>query len=1033
MQGNTPPLTGAPRVTGAGTGQPQPQSCWDKFCAFCRTLWACLCCCTCLRSRTTTITTPTTSVSTPTGEATPRTTGRGTRHSTTTPTASESTPTGEARPRTTGRRTRPTQQDQALSAQSRNLRYITNNRCVRERIPDARFKEILINSNALTADTGKTDNVITLAIAFGMDLADCVYLLEQIANDGPQGLQRNASGTAQSLRGVINDSARNNVVVQPDRERSPMLHEWMEISQWDCYDNEPSFFLNAVSEIMGLRSTGHPLPRDIRYYIGDTHVPTPDEEPDEELTSPRPTEAQTRRRRPRRHRRRLERESRAPFPVQEEPMPLAEGVTSPVTHRIHPGAVRGLRNEMLIFGNGGGTELEFRLGSITERPDLLERERLNIVCPAAPSNRPPYGTGGTFNSLLNADHPSWNPEFNRAVQREIQGRQLGALVQISVPCAGAGTNQETRAYIAMNPLTSSHIGNTEASRDHAERELRRHYERILTQLNQSGINACQISLAMGSNLGPTRSIRALYDAIRELQHTDEGIPNLQRIVIADPNPQVAHAFDRQAQAHEIAPTIHDERTAVEIAAMRERHERRADEPQIPTTRSGSAAPRTTGDPARALNTGDEHLSAHNDTLNLVITDNMFDYTRRLNTPNLGVNAANGNLSHGGGIAAEFVNRAGRTLQRDSDRLIRRLGRAVATGAFTATDAYHLNDPTDPNYQQTEAILHAVGPIYSGPGGEATNLQILEDLYYSLIMESDNTYNGIDLIMPLLSVGIFRVPVRLSVQALYQAVERARRNLGDNCPRVHAVLSNRFDPDQRRNEAKTAFNQCLAGNITQPSATTARAATPTGEPRRTRRRRAVAEPVESWRAQFPYIARFVDNGRMVVRPVKELVTEGKIDETTICPTMRDTFFTIPRSRLRPGQSLNDLDENERNTLLDEILVGDDEKYAIEVTSTLHPVREELEFWGQIHEATVGAAPAQGDDGQDIPCRHISSMNGMEGVLRNATTRFENPDYAPGYGGYTVEGNAAWCRAVCPVCRVRLTDGEAEFRGLPGFDG
>ncbi|OQX36349.1 MAG: hypothetical protein B0D91_09200 [Oceanospirillales bacterium LUC14_002_19_P2] len=908
---------------------------------------------------------------------------------------------------------------------------------MRGSIPDARFKDILVNSNALTADTGKTDNVITLAIAFGKDLADCVYLLEQIANEGPQDLQLNAHFTAQSLRGVIENSANNNLVVQPDKDRSPLLHMWMEMSHQESYQYDPSFFISAVSQIMGLGSTGQPLPTEIRYYLGD-HLVT---RPDQEVT----TEDQPRRRIATRRGRRLEaRQLQVLAPVPEESMPPAEGAIGPMTHTIHPDAVRDLdlRNEMLIFGNVGQgvTQLEFRLGSITERPDSLEGEQLNIVCPAAPKSTPPYGSGGTFNSLLNQkadeNHPFWTQDFRDAVKREIKGCQLGSLVKISVACEDDGTDRKTFAYIAMNPLMPNDIGETEASKDRAEQNLRRHYERILKQLNQSGINACQIALAMGSYLGPKRSIRALYDAIRELQHTGY-IPNLQRIVIADQNPEVAQAFDLQAQAHDIAPTIRDPRSLFEIDAMRTRHGRSARiaaESLIPITREGAGL-RATVDPTRALNAGDDHLSAHNNTLNLVITDNMFDYAKRLNTPNLAVNAANGNLGHGGGIAAAFVARAGTSLQRASDRLRNQLRTSIATGAFAATDAFNLNDPRDTNYQRTEAILHAVGPQYTaGPEGEASNLQTLEDLYYSLIAESHNTYNGIDLIMPLLSVGIFRVPVRLSVQALYKAVERARRVLGDNCPRVHAVLSNQHDPELRRKDAKTAFQQCLDGITQQPLTTTVArggATHPTGETGPLRRR--AAAPVESWRAQFPYIERFVDKGRMVVRPVKELVAEGKIDETTVCPLMQDPYFEIPEGRLPPGQTLKDLNENDRNALLDEILDGDN-KYAVELTSTLHPVTEERNVHYGHFEATRGSVPLQDNDGNDIPCRHLLSMNGMEGILKNAAIRFEVPAYAPpDYCQYVIEQIVAYCRATCPICRVRITDGEEEFRGLPDFDG
>jgi O-acetyl-ADP-ribose deacetylase (regulator of RNase III) len=76
-----------------------------------------------------------------------------------------------------------------------------------------------------------------------------------------------------------------------------------------------------------------------------------------------------------------------------------------------------------------------------------------------------------------------------------------------------------------------------------------------------------------------------------------------------------------------------------------------------------------------------------------------------------VNAANGRLAHGGGVAAAISRAAGPELQRQSDELIAQRG-PLATGEAAATDAFAL---------PAGKVIHTVGPVYGQHGGEEAEL------------------------------------------------------------------------------------------------------------------------------------------------------------------------------------------------------------------------------------------------------------------------------------------------------------------------
>ena len=72
-----------------------------------------------------------------------------------------------------------------------------------------------------------------------------------------------------------------------------------------------------------------------------------------------------------------------------------------------------------------------------------------------------------------------------------------------------------------------------------------------------------------------------------------------------------------------------------------------------------------------------------------------------------VNAANGHLAHGGGVAGIIARAAGPALQAESDRLVAARG-PFATGSAVVTGAGGL---------PFKGVIHAVGPRYGEGDGE----------------------------------------------------------------------------------------------------------------------------------------------------------------------------------------------------------------------------------------------------------------------------------------------------------------------------
>ena len=120
-----------------------------------------------------------------------------------------------------------------------------------------------------------------------------------------------------------------------------------------------------------------------------------------------------------------------------------------------------------------------------------------------------------------------------------------------------------------------------------------------------------------------------------------------------------------------------------------------------------------------------------------------------------VNAANGGLSHGGGIAAAIARAAGPRLDEEGDEIVRRTGR-VPVGEAVVTTAGKL---------PFKGVIHAVGPMM-GTGDEEN--KIVKALNSSFLRASEKGWASLS--FPGISSGIFAVPHDICARAYIRAVK-----------------------------------------------------------------------------------------------------------------------------------------------------------------------------------------------------------------------------------------------------------------------
>lgn len=119
-----------------------------------------------------------------------------------------------------------------------------------------------------------------------------------------------------------------------------------------------------------------------------------------------------------------------------------------------------------------------------------------------------------------------------------------------------------------------------------------------------------------------------------------------------------------------------------------------------------------------------------------------------------VNAANGRLAHGGGVAAAIARAAGPELEADGDRLVARHG-TIATGGAVVTSAGRL---------PFKGVIHAVGPQQGEGDEEALLVRALRSAF-----ERAAERGWTSVAFPAVSSGIFAVPLETCARAYVRAV------------------------------------------------------------------------------------------------------------------------------------------------------------------------------------------------------------------------------------------------------------------------
>ena len=119
-----------------------------------------------------------------------------------------------------------------------------------------------------------------------------------------------------------------------------------------------------------------------------------------------------------------------------------------------------------------------------------------------------------------------------------------------------------------------------------------------------------------------------------------------------------------------------------------------------------------------------------------------------------VNAANGHLAHGGGVAGAIASAAGPSLQRESSWIVAERG-PIPTGEAVATRAGEL---------PFQAVIHAVGPRQGEGDEEALLVSALRSAF------ARAAERGVaSLAFPAVSSGIFGVPLETCARAYVRAV------------------------------------------------------------------------------------------------------------------------------------------------------------------------------------------------------------------------------------------------------------------------
>jgi len=137
-----------------------------------------------------------------------------------------------------------------------------------------------------------------------------------------------------------------------------------------------------------------------------------------------------------------------------------------------------------------------------------------------------------------------------------------------------------------------------------------------------------------------------------------------------------------------------------------------------------------------------------------------------------VNAANGHLAHGGGVAGIISRAAGPALQEESDRIVGERG-PFPTGAAVVTTAGKL---------PFKGVIHAVGPRFCEGDEERKRVRAL-----SAAFDCAAARGWTSVSFPAVSSGIFAVPLDICARAYLAAARAAQLSKVRLCLRDQPVI------------------------------------------------------------------------------------------------------------------------------------------------------------------------------------------------------------------------------------------------------
>jgi O-acetyl-ADP-ribose deacetylase (regulator of RNase III) len=137
-----------------------------------------------------------------------------------------------------------------------------------------------------------------------------------------------------------------------------------------------------------------------------------------------------------------------------------------------------------------------------------------------------------------------------------------------------------------------------------------------------------------------------------------------------------------------------------------------------------------------------------------------------------VNAANGHLAHGGGVAGIIARAAGPALQAESDALVLKSG-VLPAGSAVVTTAGKL---------PFKGVIHAVGPRQGEGDEEAKLVRALESAF-----ERARERGWSSVSFPAVSSGIFAVPLEVCARAYVKAMRASPLSKVRLCLRDQPVI------------------------------------------------------------------------------------------------------------------------------------------------------------------------------------------------------------------------------------------------------